>query len=209
MKKNGRKEADYFEYFRISTEYACKAARVLDETLRCFNKEEFSKRVEQMHEIEHAADANRHEMIESLAREFLPPIEREDIVDLAQQLDNVVDSIDDVLLRAYMFDIDEIRPDALELSALIVSCCDSLHEAVTEFRHFRSSKSLKIMLVTVNTLESDGDSLYTESVHRLFCENTDARTTLAWMKIFDVLEDCLDACEDAADIIENVMMKNS
>lgn len=208
MKKNCKKESDYFDYFRLSAEYANQAAKYLDETLKCFNKEEFHDRVEEMHNIEHAADANRHEMMECLAREFLPPIEREDIVALAQQLDDVVDSIDDVLLRAYMFDLCDIREDAIQMSSLIVSCSDALLEAVTEFRHFRSSKEFKRMIVQVNTLESDGDALYTESVHRLFCENADARTTLIWLKIFDVLEDCLDACEDAADIMENVMMKN-
>lgn len=208
--KNKKKDADYFEYFCISAQYASRAASYLDEILKGFNKEGFQKKqVDEMRDIEHAADANRHEMIERLAKEFIPPIEREDIVSLAQELDNVVDAIDELVQFMYMFDISDIRADALIFSELIIRCCDALLEAVTEFRRFRSSKILKEMLITVNTLESEGDVLYSESVRRLFLEKTDAKTTLVWMRLFDGFENCLDACEDAVDIIESVIMKNS
>lgn len=209
MSKAKKKSTDYFEYFRISAEKAKDAAIFMDKSFRSFDKDSFSDRVDEMHEIEHAADANRHEMIERLAREFLPPIEREDIVALAQELDNVVDAIDDVAQRVHMFNISEIRPEALEFSELIISCCNALLEAVAEFRNFRNSKTIKTLMITVNTLESDGDALHSRSVHSLFSENADPLSTVAWMKIFDGFEDCLDACEDAVDIIESVIMKNS
>lgn len=209
MARIKKKDADYFEYFRVSAENASTAAAFMDKCFRSFEKDSFSARVDEMHEIEHAADANRHEMIERLAKEFLPPIEREDIVALAQELDNVVDAIDDVTQRVFMFNISEIRSEALEFSELIIRCCKALLEAVTEFRNFRSSKTIKQLLITVNTLESDGDTLHSKSIQRLFREETAPLATIAWMNIFDGLEDCLDACEDAVDIIESVIMKNS
>lgn len=209
MKRKDKKETDYFEYFRRSAEYASKAATLLDEIFRTYNKDNFRQRVDQMHELEHEADANRHGMIEQLVKEFIPPIEREDIVSLAQELDNVVDAIDDVVLRVYMFDVETIRPEALQFTELIIRCCSALQEAVTEFRNFKSSKTLKEKLIRVNTLESEGDALHSESVRRLFIEHTDPMEILIWMKIFDDCEDCLDACEDAVDIIESVIMANS
>lgn len=206
---NKKKDTDYFEHFRMSAEYASSAAEYLDEILKGFNKESFHDQVTEMHAIEHKADANRHEMIEKLAKEFIPPIEREDIVALAQELDNVVDTIDEVVQFLYMFDVSEIRPDALVFSELIIRSCNALLEAVTEFRRFRSSKTLKGKLIAVNTLESEGDALHSESVLKLFKENAEAKMTLIWLKIYDAFEKCLDACEDAVDIIESVIMKNS
>lgn len=204
-----KKDTDYFEYFRRSAEYAVNAANFLDEILKSFRQSSFQAQFEKMHEIEHAADANRHEMTEKLSKEFLPPIEREDIVALAQELDNVVDTIDEFAQFLYMFNISEIRPDALVFSELIIRSCNALLVAVTEFRSFRKSKTLKEMLIEVNTLESEGDALYSESVRRLFLEGADAQTTMVWVRLFDALEECLDACENAVDIIESVIMKNS
>lgn len=205
-KKN---ENDYFDFFRKSAEYAAEAARLLDEILKDFSSGNFQEQFDKMHRIEHAADDNRHEMIKQLSSEFLPPIEREDIVALAQELDNVVDTIDEFVQFMYMFNISEIRSDALVFSELIIRACNALLEAVTEFRNFRKSKTLKEMLISVNTLESKGDALYSESVRKLFLEDADAKTTIVWIKLFDALEECLDACEDAVDIIESVIMKNS
>ena len=206
---NRKKDTDYFAYFRKSAEFASSAAAYLDDTLKNFDPATSQARFDEMHKIEHEADANRHEMIEQLAKEFIPPIEREDIVALAHELDNVVDTIDEFVQFMYMYNVGTIREDALAFSALIIRCCDALLAAVTEFRSFRKSKTLKEMLIKVNTLESEGDVLHAESVRKLFLEDADAKTTLVWTKLFDALESCLDACEDAVDIIESVVMKNS
>ncbi|MDR0951407.1 MAG: DUF47 family protein [Oscillospiraceae bacterium] len=204
-----RNEADYYEYFCKSAKYAHRAAKYLDGLLRNYKKEELYNQTQEMRQLEHEADAVRHEMIAVLAKEFLPPIEREDIVALAQELDNVVDMVDEVVQFLYMYDVDEIRLDALVFSELIIRCTDALHEAVSEFRNFRKSRSLKDLLIMVNTLESEGDALYAKSIRALFQERADAMTILTWTKLFDAFEDCLDACEDTVDIIESVIMKNS
>ncbi len=203
-----RKDTDYFDFFRISAQYASDAAQLLHKILINFDKASFPEQAQKLHEIEHAADNNRHGMITRLAKEFIPPIEREDIVALAQELDNVVDMIDECAQCIYMFDISEIRTEALAFSELMIRCTNALLEAVTEFRSFRNSKTLKTKLITVNTLESDGDTLYMDSVRKLFLENADSRTTFVWIKLYDRFESCFDACEDAVDIIESVVMKN-
>lgn len=209
MSRSKKKNSDYFGGFCLSAGYATRAAEFLHETLSSFSHEDFKKYVDEMHEIEHAADANMHEMMRFLAHEFMPPVEREDIVALAQELDNVVDAIDDIMRRIYMFDVSELRPGVLDFTDLIIRCCRTLEEAVTEFRNFKTSKTIHDKLVAVNTLESDGDALHSECIHRLFIEKVDARSTLIWMMLFDDFEMCLDACEDAAEVISSVIMKNS
>lgn len=208
MKKK-TKDTDYFEYFRKSAEYAKKAAVLLDDIFRDYDKATFSEKRKKMHQLEHEADMNRHSMIEQLAKEFIPPIEREDIVALAQELDNVVDSIDDVVLRVYMFDIEKIPPEALKFTELVIRCTEALYDALAELRNFKKSQTLKNLLITVNNIESEGDALHSQSVHDLFKCGGDPLTIVSWMKIYDGCEDCLDACEDAVDIVESVVMKNS
>ena len=82
-------------------------------------------------------------------------------------------------------------------------------ETIEEFRHFKKSQTIGKHIIEVNTLESDGDTLHAECIRKLFCGNEDALTIVAWMTLFEGFEECLDACEDAVDVIESVIMKNT
>lgn len=204
------KDYNYYDYFIRNGQWACKAAEYLHESLSQFNAAGFNERVAQMHEIEHSADSEKHSMMQHLGREFLPPIEREDIVELAQQLDNVVDAIDNVMLRMDMFMVRSVRPEAVTFTSLIIKCCEEMLKTLVEFKNFKSSKTIRETIVAVNTYESEGDLLHSQCIKGLFKDTSiDQRTLFVWTNIYDELEDCLDACEDAVDIIETVIMKNS
>jgi uncharacterized protein Yka (UPF0111/DUF47 family) len=151
----------------------------------------------------------KHEMLKHLAHEFMTPIEREDIVSLSMELDEVVDKVEAVFQRIYMFNIESIRPQAIEFSQLVVKCCKSLVVVMEEFKNFKRSKCLKNFIIEVNSIESEGDVFYTNCMRSLFLEDADTRSLLIWTTIYDLLEDSLDACEDAADVIEGVIMKNT
>lgn len=210
MAREGKKrDFDYFEYFDACADFICRAAEYLDDSMKHFKRETFFDRVGIMHKIENDADSCKHGMMARLAHEFLPPIEREDIIALSGELDNVVDMIDDVMLRVYMFNAVRILPGAVEFSELIVKTAHKLKETVAEFRNFKSSKSIREKIVAVNTLESDGDALHARCLHELFSADTGAKELMVWTFIFDELEDCLDAAEHVVDIIETVIMKNS
>ncbi len=204
------KDYNYYDYFIRNGQWACKAAEYLHESLSQFNAAGFGSRVAHMHEIEHSADSEKHRMMQHLGREFLPPIEREDIVELAQQLDNVVDAIDNVMLRMDMFMVQSVRPEAVTFTALIIKCCQEMMKTLVEFKNFKSSKTIRETIVAVNSYESEGDQLHSQCIKGLFNDpDIDQRTLFVWTNIYDELEDCLDACEDAVDIIETVIMKNS
>ena len=204
-----KKDFDYFDYFCTCADLICEAAAYLNQSMIEFSHSSFFEKVNVMHDIENKADSEKHVMTQQLLHEFIPPIEREDIIALAQQLDNVVDDIEDTMRRVYMFDVKEIRPEALKFTDLIVRCGESLKEVLQEFRNFKNSKSIRDMIVKVNTLESEGDVLHAECFHALFSSNVDTRTLLVWTNILEDFEMCLDACEDAVDIIESVIMKNT
>lgn len=207
LKKN---EFDYFEYFRRCGKFARRAAEFLYETLSAFDPTTLKERVDAMHRIENEADMIKHEMTRRLTHEFITPLEREDIVALSQEMDNVVDAAEDVLQRAYMFNVRNIRPETIAFAELFVKCCDELANTLDELENYKKAgAAITKHIVEVNALESEGDTMHNENIRRLFTEETDVRELLIWSNMFECFEICLDSCEHAADVVESVVMKNS
>lgn len=204
-----KNEFDYFDGFVRLSEYCCNAAKMLDEILINFSADLLEEKMKEMHEIEHSADIEAHDIIRRLAKEFITPIEREDIVVLVHEIDDITDTIEDVLLHMYMYNVREIRNDALRFSKLILKSCEELKVAFEEFKNFRKSKNIHDKIVLINKLEEDGDHLYTEAVRKLHMTSTNPIEIMTWTTAFHRLEKCCDACEEAANIIESVIMKNS
>lgn len=205
-----RKEYDYFHFFIQITEAANKAADYLEAAIANFDIAKLPAQVEQMHKIENDADMMKHEMLTRLGHEFITPIEREDIVALAQELDDVVDAIDDVMQCMYMYNVRSIRPEAVEFSKQIVKATRGLLKVAQGFRNFKKANDLKKHCIEVNTIESDGDKMFAESMRKLYTESAnDVMQVIVWSTMFEGLENCLDACEDAVDIVESVIMKNT
>lgn len=204
-----KKDEDYFETFVDLVEYSCQAAELLNVIMNNFNAANIHEKLLEMHTIEHAADTKRHAMIKKLAHEFITPIEREDIMAMADAIDNVTDTIEDVVMRMYMFNIQNIREHAVKITEIIVKCCKALKLALQEFYNFRKSHTLHDLIVEINVLEEDGDKLFTEATRHLYVNCKQPIEVIAWDQTFHYLERCCDACEEVANVIENVIMKNS
>lgn len=204
-----KKDINYFDAFVELVGYSCQAANLLNEIMNNFNADELHDKMEEMHAIEHGGDEARHVIVKKLAREFITPIEREDIMAMSDAIDNVTDTIEDVLMRMYMFNITYVREHALKMTDVIVKCCNSLKIALNEFYNFRKSQKLHELIVEINHLEEVGDRLFTEATRDLYVNCQDHKEVAAWDTTFHYLEKCCDACEDVANAIENVIMKNS
>lgn len=199
----------YFEAFAKGIGFANKAAALLQEIFDNFDANAAQARLDEMHLIEHTADGVKHEMRERLMKEFLPPIEREDIMELSHTIDDVTDAIEDILRGMYMYNITELREDARTFADVIVRCCASMAEMAREMPNFKKSPSIQGKIIEINALEEEGDRLYVEAMHRLYAEEKDAVKVLSWTTMYDRLEKCCDCCEDVADMVEQVIMKNS
>jgi len=209
MTKNSNRTFDYFDAFVKLSDYSLKAVNLLVDTLKEFKKDEIENNIKKMHEIEHAADLSKHDVLNRLAKEFLPPIEREDIVSLSENIDEVTDSIEDVLLNINIFHVDFIPPEILDFTNIIKTCCESMITALEEFKNFKKSRKLHSIIVEINNLEEQADRLYIDGLKKLFSNPKDPIKLLIWKDIFDSLEKCSDACEEVANTIENIVMKNS
>ena len=199
----------YFDNFIACADYSRKAAQLLDKGMRQFDPAHIGDMIEEMHEVEHAGDEKKHELLNVLAKAFITPIEREDIILLGQNIDEVTDKIEDVLLRMYCNNIKSVRPDALELVAVVIECCDELKEMLEEFPRFKNSKKLHEKIVNINTLEEKADQLFISSMRNLHTTCDDPVMIIVWREIYIYLEKCVDACEHVADTVESVIMKNS
>ena len=149
------------------------------------------------------------DIMDHLAKEFIPPIEREDIVSLSQNIDNVTDKVEDILLRIYMNNVSSIGEDAMAMMDVVVQCCEAVKELLEEFADFRRSKNLKKVVIRINDLEESADKLFMTSMRKLYTQSEDPIHIIAWREIYIYLERCADACEHVADVVESVVMKNA
>ena len=204
-----KQDSFYFDNFIACAEDSCRAAEMLKGTLEDFHTEGLQGRLDRLHEIEHSADMKKHDVLDHLAKEFLPPIEREDIVSLSQNIDNITDKVEDVMLRVYMNNVQEIEPGALKMTDVVIRCCQAVREMMTEFKDFKRSKNLKNLIIHINDLEEESDKLFMQNVRDLYTQSEDPIRIIAWRDIYIYLERCADACEHVADVVESVVMKNS
>ena len=199
----------YFENFAECTALAKKAATYLVECLENYDPDNIVKMLEEMHTFEHSADIKKHEMSETLAKAFVTPVDREDLDMLSHQLDNVLDIIEEVLQKLYIYNIKKIEPAAIEYAKHLVRACDMLCEIMGEFENFKKSKKIHSLVIACNDVEEDCDKLYLLTMHELTKNSTDVLNTISWYKIFDCFESCADACEHVSDCIGSIIMKNT
>ena len=200
---------DYFKLIEQQVECCVEASDFLSEIFNNYAAEKIPEQREAMHRIEHNADGLHHDILTKLSAEFITPIDQEDILRLVQIIDDVTDALDEVVMQFYMFHIDEMPAYAPELSKVVNKCVKALHEAAKELKNFKKPDTLRGLLIEVNHIESEADVIYIKAIHKLFGEETSAKAIIADKEVYDSLEHCCDLCEHAADVIEQIIIKNT
>ncbi len=204
-----KNDAFYFDAFCASADFSCQAAQLLSKIMHNFDPDRIEEAINEMHEIEQAADDKKHDVQNALVTAFVTPIEREDIAVLNDYLDTVTDRIEGVLHRLYFDNIREIRPDALEMVDMVVRGCETMRRLVGELAQYKKSKNLRKYVVELNSIEEDADALYMKAMRKLHTTCTDPIVVFTWHETYSFLEYCVDYCEHVADTIDNIVMKNS
>jgi predicted phosphate transport protein (TIGR00153 family) len=201
------KEINYFDVLITACSYSHQTSVKLNELMHDFT--DIPRKASAIHDLEHKGDEEVHRMYDALHFAFITPIDREDLFGLIKSIDDITDHVEDVANRFDMFAIKEVRPDALTMGAKIEQATTLLMELVTEFKTHKRSRRINSLVRDVNTVEEEGDRLYRESVKRLFTTDVAEMDVIKWKDIYDDMENVLDACEDVANIIEGVIVKNS
>jgi predicted phosphate transport protein (TIGR00153 family) len=201
-----RKEEVFFDLFVETTDYACLAATKLNDLVN--NYTDVSRKIEEIKTIEHECDQVFHNIMHQLNKSFITPIDREDINVIARDLDNITDTIEDIAHSFKMFNIKTIKKEAIVLADLILKSTNELRTMMLELKHMKTSKLLNPKVIEVNRLENEGDDIYRTAMAELFAEEKDALEVIKWKQIYELLENSLDACEEVANTVEGVVMKN-
>ncbi len=199
----------YFENFMAGAELSKKAAKYLVECLENYNPDKIENMIHNMHEIEHTADIKKHEMNDALARAFVTPIDREDLDMLSHNLDQVTDTVEDIIQKFYIYNIQSVEPSVIEFAKKIVKSCELLCELMGEFENFKRSKKIRELIIELNDVEEECDKLYLASMRNLTKTSKDVLTTISWREIYECFESCADACEQVSECVGTVIMKNT
>lgn len=204
-----KKTNEYFLLIEQQAAICVEAAALLENILTEYSAAGMAVRRVEMHAVERRADGICHDIRNRLSAAFITPIDQEDILHLAQLLDDVTDALDEVVLECYMFRLAELPAGAPAFAGLTRRCVGKLCEAAIELRNFRSSGRLRALLAEVNTLEEQADDAYATAIHDLFAEDAAPRTLIAGKAIFDCMEACCDLCGHAADVMDQIIIKNT
>jgi predicted phosphate transport protein (TIGR00153 family) len=197
-----REEKFYADFLALADELR-RGARLLEEMLK--GESPVWDKSHEIKEVEHKCDFLTHEIIQRLHRTFVTPIDREDIHSLARSLDDVMDAIDASAALVPLYRIRAVREDARELTRIISA---STHELWLALEALEQRKGVTERAVEINRLENEADRVHQSAVGLLFEEEKDPIAIMKWKEIFDLLEAATDRCEDAANVLEGVVVKH-
>ena len=192
-----KKKFDYFASLCRMAEFAAEEARLLGRFAKNFAYEKTAELRAATHATERRCDEEKHAFSAALLREFLPPVDREDLLTLARAADDLADDVDGVAAFLYMADIKALRADAADFTDLISEACEKAAEMLNE------------LIAEVNEIEKRGDVLYERAVRALSVESRSTREVIEWRDIYKKFERCFNAAEALADAAETAVLKNS
>ena len=197
------KEERFYDDFTAMAEQIRYGANLLDQMLA--PDRPIWDKADEIKEIEHKCDFLTHEIIQRLNRTFVTPLDREDIHALARSLDDVMDAIDASATVIRLYRLNTVRFGARELAQVITASAKSLRLALVALEQH---KGLITHAVEINRLENEADRIHQQAVSRLFDEEKDPLLVIKWKETLDFLEEATDRCEDAANVLEGVMVKH-
>ena len=197
------REEAFFDLFHRQGEAVKRGCEQLHEMFERYD--DLPARTTRLKQLEHEADLITHEVFERLNRTFITPLEREDIHDLASGLDDVLDAVEAIGTRMLLFKIPSVTPAARRLSGILVACGAQIEQAVGTLKGF---KNLKAFTIEINRLENEADAISRDAVADLFSGRHETLDVLRWKEIYGRLEAAADKCEDVANTIESIVLKN-
>ena len=197
------REEDFFVLFRKQAALLREGCDQLLEMVTSFDRLE--ERAKQLKDVEHKADLVTHEIFERLNRTFITPLEREDIHQLASNLDDVLDAVEAIGARLFLFQVGRPGAEALRMATILTECAAQIVQAVDSLKNMNNLMSFT---VEINRLENEADSIARHVTADLFSGRHDVLDVMRWKEIYGRLEGAADKCEDVANAIESIVVKS-
>lgn len=202
-----RRDEKFYDLFESSVRKVVEGASQLEALIRDFK--EVSLKAKQIKDVEHEGDIVTHETIEMLNRMFVTPLDREDIHDLITSLDDVLDYIEACAERLNLFKVGQTTEEAVLLVGVLVKAVKEVEQAVYKLRGLKGPDAIMKNCVEINRLENEGDYLNRVAVAKLFEPGNNPLDVIKWKEIYETLENAIDRCEDVANVLEGIAIKNA
>jgi len=164
--------------------------------------------IAKLKDLEHECDITTHEIMDKLNRTFVTPLDREDIHQLAGELDDVVDLIQSVSTLMILFNIDKVTEDLLEQAVILEEAVSTVSKAVRSIREINRPRRILDYCIEINRLENRADRCFEKAMGNLFDNVKDPLEIIKWKEIYDSAETAIDKCEDIANTIEGIVVKH-
>ncbi len=169
-------------------------------------RKELSREIER---LEHVGDNITHETFHELSANFITPFDREDIHSLISAIDDIADYIHGATKRIDIYRVDNMTPAIIKLAELIAASSLELHNAVCELKNMKNINKIKEACIRINSIENHADDIFDMTIAKLFEEETNAIEIIKMKEVLLALETATDMCEDAANVIESILVKNA
>ena len=199
------REEKFYHFFLEQVRIICEASQLLMDGARAGNTS-LATAALKIRALEQAGDEVIHEIFVRLNQTFITPLDPEDLHSLSSHLDDVLDGIEDAVHRMVSYRLETVPPMVVELCVIVRACAEVLQKAFVAL-----SKDEKLIdhCIEINRLEEVADQLVRTAVSELFQNEKDPITIMKLKEIYEFLEQTTDACEDVADALQNVVVKNS
>jgi predicted phosphate transport protein (TIGR00153 family) len=202
------KDRVFYTLFEQVSETVVVMGKTLKELVHSPTPEEREKFLAQIEDLEHKNDEYTHQIFTELSRNFITPFDREDIHYLATSLDDIADYIFASAKKIVLYKVDPVHNNNIKKMAdLILQGAENIHNAIPELRNMKNMRKITDALVRINSIENQADDEFDAAILNLFATETDAKEVIKKREIFTVLEVATDKCEDAANVIESIIVK--
>ena len=171
------------------------------------NKEDRQHYIREIERLEHVGDDITHEIFNELSRNFITPFDREDIHRLISAIDDILDYIHGSSKRFSIYKVLECSPEMIKLSELLQTQTEELRRVIYELKNMDKLRNVSESLVLINSIENHADDIFDNAVARLFENEKDAVQIIKQKEILQALETATDMCEDAANVIDSILIK--
>ena len=197
------KEQDYFRLFSDLAANLDEAAQLLVTFMEDYGQAKAIGAA--ILEHEHVGDKILHDIVKRLNRSFITPIDREDIYDLVATMDEVLDNIEQATDAMVLYRVDEPTDYARRQAGVIANAASVLHQLINDLE---KRTDLMERVISINSLENEGDRIVRDAIAALFDDDIDAREIIKWKDIYELLESAIDECEHVANVIESIVLKH-
>ncbi len=201
------KEESFFELFERAAQNVHTGSLQLLEFVEKFD--DVGERAKRIKDIEHAGDQLTHETMNRLNRTFITPLDREDIHELVSRMDDILDLVDTAVSRMVLYKIAKPTEDSILLARCLRHATALLVDAMPLLRNMKNSQKILQQCVAIHTQENEGDRIEQHALASLFENGHDPADIIKWKDIYEDLEAATDRCEDVANVLEGIVLKNA